>query len=169
MLYLTIYMTPLAQGIKRQSGPVSKRSTLLVLMCDCNGHGDPKKHKRVLIKLDGMVNKGCIIFLQETHIVSNKYLEMIWNHTFMSNCLKINSARVIIIYNKKYDLVPKHSDGESRNLITVIGNEERKFIVVNAYFTNDHKQGITLAEQMYTKIFELYKDLRGPSCCSPNW
>jgi hypothetical protein len=130
-------MTPLAQRIKRQSGPVNKRSTLLALMCNCNGHGDPKKHKRALIKLDGMVNKGCIIFLQETHIVNNKYLEMIWNH--MSNCVKTNLARVIIIYNKKYDLVHKHSDSESRKLITVIRNEERKFIVVNAYFTNDHK------------------------------
>ncbi len=71
--------------------------------------------------------------------MNNKYIVMIWNHTFMSNCVKTNLARVIIIYNKKYDLVHKHSDGDSRKLVTVIRNEERKFIVVNAYFTNDHK------------------------------
>ncbi len=49
----------------------------------------------------------------------------------------------------------KNADHESRQLIAVIGNNERKFIVVNAYFPNDHKQGVTCAEQMYIKILEL--------------
>jgi len=38
--------------------------------------------------------------------------------------------------------------------MAVIGNDERKFIVVNAYFPNDHKQGVTFAEQMNTKLLE---------------
>jgi exonuclease III len=37
----------------------------------------------------------------------------------------------------------------------VIENDERKFIVVNAYFTNDHKHGATFAEQMYTKVLKV--------------
>ena len=37
----------------------------------------------------------------------------------------------------------------------MIRNDERKFIVVNAYFPNDHKQGLTFAEQMYTKVLEV--------------
>jgi hypothetical protein len=39
--------------------------------------------------------------------------------------------------------------------MAVIGNDERKFILVNAYFPNDHKQGVTFAEQMYTKVLEV--------------
>ena len=100
MLSLTIYLTLLAQGIERQPGPVSKRSTLSILTYNCNGLGDPKKLKRLLLKLNVLVNKGCIVFLQETHIVDTKYLEMIWKHSFLSNCIKTNSAGVIILYNK---------------------------------------------------------------------
>jgi hypothetical protein len=42
--------------------------------------------------------------------------------------------------------------------MAVIGNDERKFILVNAYFPNDHKQGVTFAEQMYTKVLEIQSD-----------
>jgi exonuclease III len=127
---------------------------LSILTYNCNGLGDPKKLKRLLLKLNVLVNKGCIVFLQETHIVDTKYLEMIWKHSFLSNCVKTNSAGVIILHNKQYDLVHKYADREGRQLIAVIGNDERKFIVVNAYFPNDHKQGVTFAEQMYTKVLE---------------
>ena len=37
----------------------------------------------------------------------------------------------------------------------MIGNDERKFIVVNAYFPNDHRQGVAFAEQMYTKVLKV--------------
>ncbi len=122
MVSLTIYLTLLVQGIKRQSGPVSKRSTLWILTCNCNGLGSLKKLKRLLVKLNVLVNKGNIVFLQETHIVDTKYLDMIWSHSFLSNCVKANSAGVIILYNKQYDLVHKYADSEGRQLIAVIGN-----------------------------------------------
>jgi hypothetical protein len=93
MLSLTIYLTLLAQGIKRQPGPVSNRSILLILMYNCNGLGDPKKLKRLLIKQDGMVNNS---FLFKIHIVNTKYLEMIWKHNFLSNCVKTNSVGVTV-------------------------------------------------------------------------
>ncbi len=69
MLYLTIYLTLLEQGIKHQPGPASKRSTLSILTYNCNGFGDPKKLKRLLLKLNVLVNKSCIVFLQEMHII----------------------------------------------------------------------------------------------------
>jgi exonuclease III len=158
MLSLTIYLTLLVQGIEHQPGPVSNKSTLSILTYNCNGLGDPKKLKRLLLKLNIFVNKGCIVFLQETHIVDTKYLEMIWKHSFLSNCIKTNSAGVIILYNKEYDLVHKFTDHEGRQLMAVIGNDERKFIVVNAYFPNEHKQGVTFAEQMYTKVLEIQSE-----------
>jgi hypothetical protein len=37
----------------------------------------------------------------------------------------------------------------------LIQNDEIKFIVANAYFPNDHNQGVTFAEKMYTKVLEV--------------
>jgi hypothetical protein len=111
-----------------------------------------KKLKRLLLKLSGMVGRGCIVFLQETHIVNTEYLEMIWKHNVLSNCVRTNSAGVIILYNKQFDLVYKFADGGGRQLVAVIQNDETKFIVANAYFPNDHKQGIAFAEQMYSTV-----------------
>jgi hypothetical protein len=158
ILSLTIYLTLLAQGIERQPGPASKRSTFSILTYKSNGLGDPKKLKSLLLKLNVLVNKGCIVFLQETHIVDTKYLEMIWKHSLLSNCIKTNSAGVIILYNKEYDLVYKFAYHEGRKLMAVIGNDERKFILVNAYFPNDHKQGVQFAKHMYTKVLEVQSE-----------
>jgi exonuclease III len=102
-----------------------------------------------------MGDRGCIVFLQETHIVNTKYLEMIWKHNVLSNCVRTNSAGVIILYSKQFDLVYKYADGEGRQLVAVIQNDETKFIIANAYLPNDHKQGIVFAEQIYTKILEV--------------
>jgi hypothetical protein len=123
MLSLTIYLTLLAQGIENQPGLKDKSSTLSILTYNCNGLGDPKKLKRLLLKLDPMVIKGCIVFLQETHVVNTKYLEMIWKQNFLSNCVRTNSAGVIILFTKKYDLVYKYADGEGRQLVAVIQND----------------------------------------------
>jgi hypothetical protein len=112
MLSLTIYLTLMCQNVESNPGPPKAvTSTLSILTYNCNGLGDPKKLKRLLLKLNVLVNKGCIVFLQETHIVDTKYLEMIWKHSFLSNCIKTNSAGVIILYNKQYDLVHEYSDG----------------------------------------------------------
>jgi hypothetical protein len=86
---------------------MSKAPTLSVLTYNCNGLGDPKKLKRLFLKLNGMVDRGCIVFLQETHIVNTKYLEMIWKHNVLSNCVRTNSAGVIVLYNKQFELVYK--------------------------------------------------------------
>jgi exonuclease III len=146
----------MSQNVKSDPGPPKNETpTLLILTYNCNGLGDPKKLKRLLLKLKVLVNKGAIVFLQETHIVDTKYFEMIWKHSFLSNCSKTNQAGVIILYNKQYDLVQKYNDCEGKQIIGVIGNDDRKFIVVNAYFPNDHKQGVTFAKQMYTKVLEV--------------
>jgi len=154
MIALTIYLELLSQGVERQPGPPKNKSNMAIVTYNCNGLGDPKKLKRLLIKCNEMVNKGSIIFLQETHIVDTGYLETIWKHKFVSNCIATNSAGVIILFNKQYDQVYKHTDMEGRQLLVVIHSEEKKFILANAYFPNDHKQGITFAENIYTRILE---------------
>ncbi len=155
MLSLTIYLTLLRENVESNPGPPrAKTPSLSILTYNCNGLGDRKKLKRLLTKLNPMVEKNCIVYLQETHVVNTEYLEMIWKHNFLSNCVKTNSAGVIILYNKEYNLVHKFADEEGRQLIAAVQNEENKFILANVYFPNDHKQGITFAEKLYTKILE---------------
>ncbi len=127
MLSLTIYLALLCQNIESNPGPHRHGATTLSIKTyNCNGLDDPKKLKRLLLKVNVLVNKGCIVFLQETHIVNTKYLEIIWKHGILSNCVKTNWAGVIILYNKQYDLVHKYADREGRQLIAVLGNDKKK-------------------------------------------
>jgi exonuclease III len=153
MVSVTIYLALLAQGIERQPGP-KNGANLSILTYNCNGLGNQKKLKRLLMKAGKMVDGGSIVLLQETHLVNTSYLEMFWKQGFLSNCVKSNSAGVAILYNKKYNLISKSADKEGRQIIGVLENDERKIIVANAYFPNDHRQSVTFAEQMYTAILE---------------
>ncbi len=155
ILSRTIYLTLLKGGIESHPGPPTRKVVLSILTYNCNGLGDQSKLKRVLMKLNKMVERGCIILLQETHLVNTKYIELIWKHNFLSNCVKTNSAGVIILYNKQYKLVDKFEDKDGRQLVAVVESDESKLIVVNAYFPNDHKQSLVFAELTYTKILEM--------------
>ena len=73
------------------------------------------------------------------HVVNTDYLELVWKHKFLSNCVKSNSAGVIILYNKQYNLAYKFNNGDGRQMIAAVRNEENKLILVNAYYPNDHK------------------------------
>ena len=101
-----------------------------------------------------MVEKGAIIFLQETHIVSTEYLSLIFKHKFVSNCTKTNSAGVIILVNKEYEIQQIDEEVEGRNVIVVVRNEKLKFILMNSYFPNDHKGAKILTEKVYYKLLE---------------
>jgi hypothetical protein len=64
MLSLTIYLALLCQNVETNPGPrTSKAPTLSVLTYNCNG--DPKKLKRLLLKLNGMVDRGCNRFIYQ--------------------------------------------------------------------------------------------------------
>jgi hypothetical protein len=67
ILSLTIYKTLLMQNDESNPG-MNKKDTFSIVTFNCNGLGDRKKLKRLLIKLEPIVNRGGIIFLQETHL-----------------------------------------------------------------------------------------------------
>jgi exonuclease III len=129
-------------------------STISVLTYNCNGLGDPKKLKRLLTKLTNKVEQGCIVFLQETHIIDTSYLNTLWKNKFESNCSKTNSAGVIILYKNSFDLIDSYKDVEGRHLTIVLKSDDRHHIATNVYFPNDHKKGIIFAEQIYLKVLE---------------
>jgi exonuclease III len=154
ILSLTIYLTLLKQNVESNPGEYKVLPDLSLVTFNCNGLGDKNKLKKLLRKLDNLVEKGSIIFLQETHIVNTDFLKIMWKHNFISNCVKTNSAGVIILFSNQYKVVETYKDMNGRNIVAAIQNDEVKLIVSNSYFSNDHGIGIKFTEDLYTKILE---------------
>jgi len=155
MISLTIFLILISQNVETNPGPLSDKPFFKIILYNCNGLGNPIKVKRLLHKLEATVNNNGIVFLQETHIVNSNYVKLVWKNSFISNCVKTNSAGVIILFNNQMKIIEKSEDEEGRLIVAVIENEERKLIVVNAYYPNDHKEGIKFAEKMYLNILEM--------------
>ena len=154
MLSITIYLKLIRENVESNPGMNQNKNMLAILTYNCNGLGDPKKLKRLLYKASSIVDKGCVVFLQETHIVDTSYLSSIWKNKFESNCTSTNSAGVITLYKNSFDLVDCYKDPEGRQLTIVLKDEDRYIIATNVYFPNDHKKGLIFAEQVYLKILE---------------
>ena len=154
MLSLTIYLLLLQQTIERNPGPKPNQPRIPIITYNTNGLGSKDKFKRLLNKLDPMVNSGGIIMLQETHIKDVGYLKMTWKHKYSSNCISTNSAGLLTMYGDQYKLVEEFSDRSGRLLIVAIKKEDEKFIVVNSYYPNDHKAGLIFSGELYEKIIQ---------------
>ncbi len=160
MLSLTIYLELLRQNIKSNPRMSTEKKNsdhnkiLSVYLYNSNGLGDKKKLRRILAKVSPIVEKGGVILIQETHLNDTSYLKTIWKYNFVSNCIRTNSAGVIILYNNDYKTLDTFSDEKGRKIIVAIENDDVKLIISNAYFPNDHKEGIVFAEGMYLKILE---------------
>jgi exonuclease III len=161
---MVIYLLLLMQTVEPNPGPTpttnnNNRSmnnqTVSLVSYNCNGLGNPNKLKRLLNKVDPLVKKGGIILLQETHIVDTSYLKMTWKNNFISNCVKSNSAGVIILFNNQLKVTESFIDDEGRIIVAVLQSDEMKLIVSNAYYPNDHKAGLDFSEKLYLKILEM--------------
>jgi exonuclease III len=168
MLALTIGLLLLAQTIEPNPGPnhnddkmddtkdtTLKKTISQIIAYNCHGLGNPNKLRRLLLKMNNIVKKKGIFFLQETHIVNTDQLKTMWKNNFLSNCIKTNSAGVIILFNNELKIIEKYEDEEGRLLIAVLQSEDSNWIVANAYYPNDHRIGIAFAEKMYLKVLEM--------------
>jgi exonuclease III len=158
MILLTIYLMLLQQTVERNPGPEMIASKMSVLTYNTNGLRDKQKLKRLLLKVKPLVENGGIALLQETHIVDTEYIKLIWKSKFSSNCVSTNSAGVIILYNNEYELKEEYVDQEGRQLIIAIKKEDKKFIVVNAYYPNDHKISLRFANDLYEQMIRMQQN-----------
>ncbi len=71
-----IAMLLLMQNLESNPGPTA--TNLSIVTFNCNGLGDQKKLRKLLNKLLPMVERNCIILLQETHCIHNEVLEKLW-------------------------------------------------------------------------------------------
>jgi len=155
ILSIMILLLLLCQGVESNPGPPG---SLEILTYNCNGLGDQKKLKRLLNKLDKRVNRGAIILLQETHIVNTSNLTSIWKHKYLSNCKRTNAAGVMILFGGKYEVRRELYDNDGRHILAVLSFEEKNIIISNAYFPNDHKEGLRFAEDVYCSVLEAQSD-----------
>ena len=129
MISLTIYLMLIQQSVEINPGPCKARQTIKIITFNTNGLGDKMKLKRLLKKLEPVVNNGGLALLQETHIVKTDYLKLLWKNKFSSNCVSTNSAGVITLFNNDYEVVEEYSDNDGRALIVAIKSERNKYIV----------------------------------------
>ncbi len=149
---LIIFLLLFCHGVEINPGPPS--GMLEIVTYNCNGLGQRPKLKRLLTKLEKKVDNGAVIFLQETHLVNTEYLKLTWKNKLISNCKRSNSAGVIILFNNKYDVQHEYLDESGRQIVAVLKQDDKTLVVSNAYFPNDHKEGIVFAESLYLKILE---------------
>ena len=158
MIALTVRLMLLQQTIERNPGPENNSQEFKIVTYNTNGLGDKNKLRRIQRKSEPIVNKGGLVLLQETHIVNSNDLKLLWKNKFQSNCSSTNSAGLLILYNNEYELVEEYSDKVGRQLIVAIKSDEKKFIIGNAYYPNDHKQSLTFSNEMYENILKFQQN-----------
>jgi len=156
LINLTIKLTLVKQNVERNPGPLS------IVTYNCNGLGNQTKLKRLIRKVQPMVERGAIIMLQETHLINIDYLKLMYKHKIISNCVRTNSAGTIILFNNDYEVEYQKKEDEGRTIIAVLREGESGLVVMNSYFPNDHKEAINFAEKSYTKLLETRSE--HPNC-----
>jgi len=152
---LTIYLQLICQSIEINPGPTNTPQTVSIITYNTNGLADVKKLKRLLKKVDTIVNQGGIIMLQETHLKNDLYLKSIWKHSYVINCKRSNSGGLVTLFNNEYKVNEEYTDEEGRQLIIVISKEEEKYIIANSYHPNDHRKSIDFTNNTCEKIIQL--------------
>jgi exonuclease III len=156
---IIVHLLLLQQNVEPNPGPTKRDQTSSILTYNTNSLGDRNKFKRLLLKLEPIVNKGGIVLRQETHIVNPKILKTSWKNCYAMNGSTTNSAGLIILYSDQYKIIEEYSDKKGRQLIIAIEKEdEENIIVVNAYFPNNHKQSFSFADQLYEKIIQFQQN-----------
>ncbi len=149
-------------GIESNPGPQSQTNLMDILTFNCNGLGDPRKMKRVIEKSSKITNKGGMVMLQETHIVKEDSISLLYKGPFSLNGYKTNSAGVITLLGPEYVILFSHKDEKGRQLHLVVQKGDDKFLVVNVHCPNDHNQSKVFIDSVYTKILDILNSF--PDC-----
>jgi exonuclease III len=155
-------------GVHPNPGPKGakfKQMDLSFMTYNCRGLRESNKLKRLLAKLNTLVNRNYIIALQETHKVDEDLLSKYWKYKYISNCNKTNKGGVILLFGNDYNVNFSFKDIEDRLILAEIESEKYKLIVGNVYFPNDHKEAIKFSETLYAKVLEFqYRSADSYTC-----
>ena len=161
---LTIRKLLICQTVELNPGPPTniKDNLLNIVTYNCNGLANIGKLKRIVSKSNKILDKGGIVVLQETHIMTEDRIKTITKHKFLLNQYRSNSAGVITLVSNDFNVVESFKDKAGRQLFTIVEKDETKFLVANVYCPNDHRSSIAFIESVYCKILEyrnIYPDI----------
>ncbi len=118
ILLLIIYMMLLQYGISPNPGPENaKKSNLSFITYNCRGLMDGRKLRRVLAKVGPLVDKNCIVALQETHKIDDRLLKLYWKHNFICNCNHSNKRGVFLLFNNEFKVNKFETDKDDCYII----------------------------------------------------
>ena len=155
ILSLTIYMLLLQYGISPNPGPENiKKSNLSFITYNCRGLMDVRKLRRVLAKVGPLVDKNCIVALQETHKIDDRIFKLYWKHNFIRNCNHSNKKGVVLLFNNDFKVNKFETDKNDRYIIAGLQNSFLNLIVGNVYFPNDHTEAMSFTDNFYASLLE---------------
>jgi len=137
-------------GIHPNPGPA--RSNLSFTTFNCRGLKEIGKFRRLMSKINQLLDQGRVVALQETHRLDDRLIQNYCKHKYVRNCEEENKAGVILFFNNNFELNRKITDEQSRYIIAVIENTTIKLIVGNVYFPNDHRCAYSFGEEYYRQI-----------------
>jgi hypothetical protein len=115
---------------------------------------DVRKLRRVLAKVGPLVDKYCVVALQETHRLDDRLLKLYWKQNFICNCNRSNKKGVVLLFGNESKVNKFETDKDDRYIIAGLENSFLNLIVGNVYFTNDRKEAISFTDNFYTKLLE---------------
>ena len=158
MVMITISMMLLVNGVHPNPGPLtnmkSGKSDINFLTYNCRGLMEGNKLKRLLAKLSVLVNRNCIVALQETHNINPKILDSNWKHKYIRNCSHSNKKGVVLLFQNDYIVNNLKIDKDERYIIADIENDKSNIIIGNVYFPNTIKEATSFCEDFYTHYLE---------------
>jgi hypothetical protein len=155
ILSMIIYLLLLQYGISPNPGPEnSKKANVSFVTYNCRGLMDTRKLRRVLAKVGPLVDKNCIVALQETHKLDDRLLKLYWKHNFIRNCNHSNKKGVVLLFNNEFRVNKFETDKDDRYIIVELENSFLNLIVGNVYFPNDHTEAMSFSDNFYTKLLE---------------
>ena len=133
-----------------------------IMTYNCNGMGSLIKRRRILNKAGSIVRGGGIVMLQETHLTKIEQITSSYKENFELSNYKSNSAGVITLFSKDFEVLYNTRDEVGRKLFTVVQNRNEKYLLINIYCPNDHRTSIDFIEEVYLKTVEILNDF--PDC-----
>jgi len=143
-----------SEGIHPNPGPETTRSNLSFTSFNCRGLKELGKFRRLMSKINQLLDQNRIVALQETHKVEDRLLQNFCKHKYIKNCELDNKAGVILFFNNTFEVKNKVIDDESRYIIAVIESPLIKLVVGNGYFPNDHKVASKFGTEYYNQMKE---------------
>jgi exonuclease III len=141
---------------------LARNKFLDIVTFNCNGLVVDRKRRRVLLKVNDIINKGGIVMLQETHLTKDEQVLSTYKGGFKLNNHKSNSAGVATFFSNNFEILHNEDDDSGRMLLTVVKNENDNFLIANVYCPNDHKVSLNFVEKVYVRILEVLSDF--PDC-----